>query len=483
MCGQQAAKRSSASLRAEAVFRQRLAEVGAVLLEAEWLGATKPHRVRCTAGHECHPYPTNLNRGIGPCRTCAGKDPVSAEAEFRRRLADLGAEPLYDKWLGANKPHQVRCAAGHDCRPTPSRVQQGGGACRRCGSVQLDRAPARKTDARFRAALAGLGATPGYETWAGRRTPHRVLCSAGHECWPKPDDVLKGGGVCRTCAGGARRRSDSAFLQRLEELGAKPLFDVYTDRHLPHEVLCPAGHTCYPRPHDVLRGRGICRICAGRDPVTAEAEFRGRLVAIGATPVYETYLGAQQKHHVICAAGHDCWTRPTSVQRGDGICSTCAGNDTLAAETAFRARVTELGGTPLYRQWRGVLTGHLVRCPRGHESAPRPSGVSRGGGICSTCAGRIWDAFYVVSAPLAVKFGITSGNPRPRLTDHARDGFTTVIRCRTALPEKVAEQAERAVLSALALAKEAPLKGKEYFDISCLALILDVADSYLPVEV
>jgi hypothetical protein len=49
----------------------------------------------------------------------------------------------------------------------------------------------------------------------------------------------------------------------------------------------------------------------------------------------------------------------------------------------------------------------------------------------------------------------------------------------TDLPGTVALDAENAVKSALALAGEKPIQGREYFDASCLALILDVADSWL----
>lgn len=49
----------------------------------------------------------------------------------------------------------------------------------------------------------------------------------------------------------------------------------------------------------------------------------------------------------------------------------------------------------------------------------------------------------------------------------------------TGLTGTVALDAENAVKSALALAGEKPVRGREYFDFSCLALILDVADSWL----
>ena len=78
-----------------------------------------------------------------------------------------------------------------------------------------------------------------------------------------------------------------------------------------------------------------------------------------------------------------------------------------------------------------------------------------------------------------VKFGITSGNPRPRLGEHRRYGYTSVVYLVTSLPVKMALDTENAIRSALALAGERPVRGREYFDISCLPLILDVAGGWL----
>jgi hypothetical protein len=85
----------------------------------------------------------------------------------------------------------------------------------------------------------------------------------------------------------------------------------------------------------------------------------------------------------------------------------------------------------------------------------------------------------VVASDTTVKFGITSGDPRPRLSDHATAGFTEVVRVATGLPGALAPETEQAVKGALALADEKPVRGREYFHRDCLALILDIADSWL----
>ncbi|MFZ4266570.1 hypothetical protein ACOZDX_13650, partial [Streptomyces arboris] len=145
--------RRASSLRAEAAFRARLAELGATLLETDWLGNGARHRVRCLRGHDCTPRPTDIQRGQGLCRACAGNDPESAETAFRARLAELGAVLLESEWLGSGTPHRVRCAKGHGCTPRPNSVQKGQGLCRACAGNDPESA-----ETAFRARLAELGA-------------------------------------------------------------------------------------------------------------------------------------------------------------------------------------------------------------------------------------------------------------------------------------------------------------------------------------
>ncbi|MFE9855542.1 hypothetical protein [Streptomyces sp. NPDC005780] len=147
---------------------------------------------------------------------------------------------------------------------------------------------------------------------------------------------------------------------------------------------------------------------------------------------------------------------------------------------AFRARVKELGGEVLEPAWLGNVTPHRVRCSKGHETTPAPSSVQQGNGICRKCAGKVWDVFYVVADEVhdTVKFGITSGDPRPRLKTHGRDGFERVIRLVENLPGDLAPRLERVVLTALRDARESPIRGAEYFPARTLGLILDLVDGW-----
>jgi hypothetical protein len=154
-----------------------------------------------------------------------------------------------------------------------------------------------------------------------------------------------------------------------------------------------------------------------------------------------------------------------------------AKRDPATAWADFRAHVEMLGGIVVEPKWLGLLRPHRVICAEGHACAPYPTRVFQGVGICRTCAGKVWDRFYVVVSPSAgaVKFGVTSGDVRSRLHDHRVAGYAEVIR----LLELVgADELERATLGALRLAELSPVKGREYFDLSALPVILDVVDHW-----
>jgi hypothetical protein len=216
----------------------------------------------------------------------------------------------------------------------------------------------------------------------------------------------------------------------------------------------------------------------GLDRDTAEAEFYARVKAMGAVAL-EPYRNARTKVHVQCSEGHDCYPTGQSVQQGKAICAICSGRDPAVIDAAFRARLAELGATPIYDEYRGVEHALHVRCKAGHDCYPKPHYVLSGDGLCRLCARTEFDAFYVVTGNSVVKFGVTTGNGKQRLLAHAKDGYGDVVRLVTGLPGTLALDTENAVKGALSLAREAPVRGREYFDVSCLALVLDIADAWL----
>ena len=213
--------------------------------------------------------------------------------------------------------------------------------------------------------MAELGATV-LGDYVDTKTPVLARCAAGHDCKPSPGSVQAGNGICSVCARNDSAAAEATFRARLVELGATPLYEKWVGTNHPHDVRCVNGHNCAPRPGWVNQGRGICRTCAGLDPAVAEANFRARLAELGATPLYEKWLGKDKRHHVRCANGHDCYVRPSCVRKGQGVCITCAGCDPAVAKAAFHARMTELGATILgnYVDCKTPVPGALRRGPR-----------------------------------------------------------------------------------------------------------------------
>jgi hypothetical protein len=135
--------------------------------------------------------------------------------------------------------------------------------------------------------------------------------------------------------------------------------------------------------------------------------------------------------------------------------ATCKAN----AETAFRARLSELGAE-LLEPYKSALKPHRVRCAAGHISNSTPNNIQRGRGICLSCAYQ-WDCFYIVRSDTgSIKFGITTGNAKSRLSDHARNGYADVIKLWTNLPGGYAHSTEQFCILMLRDAGIKPIRGQ-----------------------
>lgn len=120
-----------------------------------------------------------------------------------------------------------------------------------------------------------------------------------------------------------------------------------------------------------------------KDSIAAEAAFRARVIELGGTVVGE-WRDVQTPVDCVCGEGHPCSPAPSNVRRGQGICRTCVGHSPDAAESAFCARVVELGGLVVGR-YAGVHAPVDCICGAGHSCRPYPSAVQQGQGICRTC--------------------------------------------------------------------------------------------------
>lgn len=311
-------------------------------------------------------------------------------------------------------------------------------------------------------------------TWLGAAAKHRLCCAAGHHVAISPNRLTKRGArICATCRREKVDESFKIFCDRVEELGGVVLERGETA----HRVRCANGHEGRPAQSTVLKGLGICRVCARRDPEDAWRRFAEMVNQQGGVVLEPEWLGVAKRHRVRCGAGHECAPVPNRVVSSGGkICPTCSGRDSKDTWLRFQQRVEELGGVVVDAEYTGSNFPHRVRCAAGHMSEPTPSHVLRGTGICRFCAGSSHDALYVVVNENLnlVKFGVTSGDPRPRLACHRRAGYRSVVRLIKGLPEAL--KFEQSIIDALRDADIRPVKGREYFDLCALSLILDLVD-------
>lgn len=470
-----AGKMTDIRARVWAEFKSRAAGLGMQVTEPEYLGSAAKHRARCRKGHNISLVPNSVQQGKATtCQECKTSTGQMKEA-FESKLRDHGAK-LLTPWTGTKTTYSIQCKEGHETSVKPINLLKMHGVCKFCN--EATRRQAMLED--FRRAVESLGGKVIEEIWLGAQKPHQCLCKRGHVCSPRPSSVKSGQGICSVCAGNDAEAAWVSFVGRMNALGAEVLEASWLGSEVPHRVRCKGGHEIRVWPSGAGKGKGICRTCVGLDPRAAERYFRESVEAAGGTVLYVNWEGVNRPHRILCPEGHLASPRPNDIQQGHTMCRSCAGKDPRTAWRNFIELVRGLEGEVLEKDWRGSQVPHLVRCRNGHVTRVRPAGVQQGQGICRFCAGRQWDVFYVVvnDDKGHVKFGITSGDPRQRLRYHRTDGFRKVVRLLTALPGDDAPTLERAVLLELQAQDKHPVRGREYYLLSELSVVLGVVDTY-----
>lgn len=277
---------------------------------------------------------------------------------------------------------------------------------------------------RFVLFLQNLNASLIDDEWYGTNHAYKVICVNGHLCSIWPNDAFRRGRICRKCydenrpISGKSIAAQIAFEQWIIDNGGTLIDREWKGANAPHKVICMEGHICYPRMRYGIDkiNRGICRVCAKRDPETAFNNFKENLVSIGAVL--------------------------------------------------------------LDSEWKGANVAHTVKCMNGHITTASHANLSQGWGICAECQ-YDWDVVYVVTGITLVKFGISSKGGKSRLNAHKYKGFANIARLYTNLPFDKAINTERIIRKELYDRNIYPLHGREYYDITYLDTIVEIIDREL----
>jgi len=312
------------------------------------------------------------------CKACSGKCPKTAEKNFIDRIIELGGKVI-GKYRTCDTPVECKCALGHDCNPSPCNVKKDGiGMCRICAGND-----SKTAEKNFRDKIQEIGGEVKGK-YIKSINPLECKCPLGHICYPRPNDVQQGQGMCIVCAGKCSKNAEKNFRDRIHLLGGE-VKGEYTGKDNPIECKCPLGHICYPSPSTMRQQQGMCRICAGNDPKTSEQNFRNKIIECKGELIGE-YIRSGTPVECKCEKGHICNIRPGNIINLYHIpCKICAGLDPKIAEANFIFNITELGGEVI-GEYINSKSKVLCICKNEHICYPDPSHISQGRNMCLTCS-------------------------------------------------------------------------------------------------
>jgi len=224
----------------------------------------------------------------------------------------------------------------------------------------------------------------GKVVYKNNKTKVIIVCAKHGDFEQTSDHHVNGRQRCKICAGNDSKTAEENFRKRIQELGGAVIGE-YRGNNTPVDCICSEGHPCRPLPSNIRKRQGMCKICAGKDPKTAEENFRKRIGEELGGVVIGEYRGNNTPVECICPKGHPCRPRPGDIQKGCGMCKICAGNDSKTAEENFRKRIEEELGGVVIGEYRGKNTPVDCICPKGHPCRPLPSNIQQGCGMCNQC--------------------------------------------------------------------------------------------------
>ncbi len=278
-------------------------------------GSSTPWRCRClTCGEEVTPTWSNLQRGQGGCKYCAGSGVPPAVRI--RVMRNAGADPEGPYPGRNNLPWPARCLrCGRLVAPHYSNVQRGQGACKYCARRGVVPGEAEQF-------MRDSGLQP-LEPYPGSGSPWRCVCSrCGAFTRPRYANIRSGEGGCAACAG--RVVDVDAVVAEMKRADVTPL-EPYPGANVPWLSRCDrCQRTVTPRLGNVRVGQGGCKFC-GHVAVDPEEAAR-RMLERQLLPLVP-YPGSGEPWRCECTrCGREVGPRWDDIQQGGGGCPYCAPN-------------------------------------------------------------------------------------------------------------------------------------------------------------
>ena len=233
-------------------FCKNIEELGGKVIGI-YVGCHEGIECLCKNGHTCYPIPSNINKGQGMCKKCAGLCPIEAENNFIKNIEGLGGK-VVGEYEGCHTPIKCLCKNNHVCYPIPSKIQQGQGMCKKCANICPEQAKEN-----FVENIKNLGGKVVGE-YIDSNTKIECLCKENHTCFVRPDYIKQGHGMCKICVGLCPIEAEKVFRETVDELGGVVIGDYVRSLDGIH-CLCELGHDCYPSPAKLQNRGSFCSIC------------------------------------------------------------------------------------------------------------------------------------------------------------------------------------------------------------------------------
>jgi hypothetical protein len=152
--------------------------------------------------------------------------------------------------------------------PKAYHIVYGTAWCNKCACKKVGALHSLKAKERFIKEAASRGILV-VGDWIDSETPTHCICPKGHDCYPRPSDVMhkNASGWCAKCGRETMGRKQSAVCEKNFRQAAKnnsiQIVGEYVDVFTPVHCMCSKGHDCYPTPRSIQQKHRWCRKCEG----------------------------------------------------------------------------------------------------------------------------------------------------------------------------------------------------------------------------